>query len=64
MGQLLITPLCHLKSISVLIIKMFRAGAPDPVQGLVCLLASQSKKKPKSRFFFYDVKVLGLYRVN
>ena len=48
-------------------IKMFRAGAPDPVQGLICLLASRSKIKPNvnARLFFYNNdKVLGLYRVN
>ena len=44
--------------------KMFCAGACDPVQGLICLLASRFKIKPNVKVVFYDNKVLGLYGVN
>ena len=30
---------------------MFCAGAPDPVQSLICLLASRSKAKPNVKAF-------------
>ena len=43
---------------------MFRAGAPDPVQALIYLLASRSKIKPNVNVFLLsDDEVLGLYTV-
>ena len=51
MGPLLITPHLPFKINLSLKIKMFRAGAPEPVQGLICLLASRSEIKPNVKVF-------------
>ena len=45
---------------------MFCAGAPDPVQGLICLLCIMIQDKTKCQGFSSMMvsKVLGLHRVN
>ena len=48
MGSLSITP--HL-TFKISLMKMFCVGAYDPVQGLICLLASRFKIKPNVKVF-------------
>ena len=48
MGSLFITP--HLP-FKISLMKMFRVGTCDPVQGLNCLLASRFKIKPNVKVF-------------